>query len=79
MDYRKIYLLAFGCCLCICGLFMGFRWTCTMCRDKAIAECQATTASTVATAAEKRQEITNQIKKISISERRKVLQRWVVK
>ena len=79
MGYRKIFVFIIGCGLCIICLFMGIRWACSLCYDKAIAECQAAATSAVATAAEKRQEITVQIKKIPVSERRKILQRWIIK
>lgn len=78
MDCRKILILIVCCCVFLVGIFMGVRWICTLCHDKAVAECQAATASTIATSAEKRQQITEKIKKISVSERRKVLQRWII-
>lgn len=72
-----IYLvLVFG----VCGfLYLGIRGVCTLCRDKAIAEYNATASRNIATTAQQRQRIQTEIKRMPVSERRKVLNKWVVK
>ena len=78
MDVNKS-IICLGCIiLCLGGALLGLRGLCSLCHDKAAAECDAATASNSAQLAEKRQAISIQLKKASASERRKQLHKWVV-
>lgn len=79
MVNSKVVIFIVFVCLCVGGLVLGVRSACTLCRDKAVAECNAATAAHIATAAQTRQGIQTGIKAMAPSDKRKLLQKWVVK
>ena len=68
------YFVVFG----LCVVYLGIRTIERISYNKAVAECQANQSRNIAQTAQIRQDIVNNVRQMPVSERRKIMEQWVV-
>lgn len=77
-NWKNIFIIGGVVVLCF-GIYVGIRSLCTVCKNSGIAECEEKKLVYATESAQTQTQILIDLSKKTVPERRKILEKWVIK